>query len=200
MAMPYRFVCFLSFALTCLASCTQRPLPGIKEPLQGTPQERTERYFNSGIHQFGNSRAEIISNLGKPKRERTEKDLERARQLAPEERRYLLGHTSEPINQISELAYDGLSLRILKVNSPPYREFVYDISVTSDKYKLIWNLNVGRPRQEVRRILGNPSNSDDLKDSYRVVHSSNPEGYTDLVTFGYHEGLIIRIQFWLYLD
>jgi hypothetical protein len=151
---------------------------------------------------FGDTRAEIIRNLGKPKRERNESDLEKANELNAEERRYLLGHTSEPINHICELAYDGLSLRILKVNSPPYREFVYDLAVTSARYKMLWNLNVGSPRQEVRRILGDPSNPNALKDSYLVVHSGDPEGlgYTDLVTFNYHGNLVDTIHFWQYLD
>jgi hypothetical protein len=186
--------------LICFAFYCQHTKPRTEESFPATPQLRLERYFDTRSLMYGSSRAEIIRNLGKPKLERTEKDLEKAMQLSPDEKRYLLGHTAEPINQINELVYDGLSLRILKVNSQPYNEFVYDIIVTSDKYKFLWNLTVGSTRQEVIRILGNPSYSDDIKDSYDVVHSSPPEGYTDLVTFSYSKNRIIRIHFSLYID
>jgi hypothetical protein len=148
---------------------------------------------------LGNTRAEIIKNLGKPKRERTENDLRQANELPAEDARMVRGHGVE--NKIFELAYEGLILKIVKVNSPPYREFVYDMTVTSNRYKMLWDLNVGGPRQEVRRILGDPSDPNDLKDSYDVVHSGDPEvGYTDLVTFDYHDSLVSRIHFWMYLD
>ncbi|HOW86902.1 MAG TPA: hypothetical protein P5119_12960 [Candidatus Aminicenantes bacterium] len=174
----------------------------IEEPLPETPELRLELYFNARTRPFGNTRAEIIKNLGKPKLERTEKDLERAGQLTSEEKRYLLGHISVPINQIIELAYDGLLLRILKVNSPPYREFVYDMRVTSSRYRMLWNLNVGSPRQEIRRILGDPSNPNDTKDSYNVVDPDDLSGldYIDLLTFSYQGNLVDKISFWLYLD
>ncbi len=199
--MPRRLVCCLTLALGLFAFRCQHSKPRTEEPLPATPQLRLERYFDTRTQMFGTSRAEIIKNLGKPRLERTEGDLENAKQLNAEERRYLLGHRSEPINQISELAYDGLSLRILKVNSPPYREIVYDMTVTGTRYKMLWNLNVGSPRQEVRRILGDPSNPNDLKDSYLVVHSGDQGlGYTDLVTFSYLGSQVSRIHFWKYLD
>jgi hypothetical protein len=149
---------------------------------------------------LGSSRAEIIENLGKPKLERTGDDLRKANELTPEDVRLIRGHNTGAENEISELAYDGLSLKILKVNSPPYREFIYQITVTSDRYKMLWNLNVGSPRQEVRRLLGDPSRFEALKDFYQVVHSGNPMGYTDQVTFAYHDGLVSQTCFWLYID
>lgn len=191
--MPRRLLCVLPLVLSCLTCCSRRPLPG-------TPQQRLERFFDTRNQVFGNSRAEIIENLGKPKLERTDDDLSQENELTAEDRRLLLGHASEPINQITELVYDGLSLKILKVNSPPYSEFVYDLTVTSAKRKMSWDLNIGSPRQKVRRILGNPSRSDDLTDSYDVVHSGDPTGYTNLVVFTYHDSRVDRIRFWLYID
>lgn len=195
-----RLVCYLTLAMSLFAFRYQHSKPATEEPLPATPQLRLERYFATRTQMLGNTRAEIINNLGKPKWERTESDLEKAKQLTQEERRLLLGHRSEQINQINELAYDGLSLRILRVNSPPYRELVYDLTVTSARYKMLWGLNVGSPRQEVRRIFGEPSKSDELQDSYWVVHSTPPEGYTDLVIFGYRDDLVDRVRFWLYID
>ncbi len=115
--MPRRVACCLALVLSCCAIYCRHSRPRIEEPLPETPELRLELCFNARTRPFGNTRAEIIKNLGKPKLERTEKDLERAGQLTSEEKRYLLGHISEPINQIIELTYDGLLLRILKVNS-----------------------------------------------------------------------------------
>ena len=198
--MPRILARVLTLVLSCSAFYPQHPLVRTEEPLPETPQLRLERYFATRTQMLGNSRAEIMENLGKPKRERTDEDLRRANELTSEEARRIRGHDTGVENEIMELAYDGLYLRILKVNSPPYREFVYDITVTSDRYKMLWNLNVGSPRQEIRRILGKPSKSDELQDSYLVVHSSPPEGYTDLVIFGYHDNFVDRVRFWLYLD
>ena len=196
--MPRRLVCVLTLVLSCLASYCQHSKPRTEEPLPATPQLRIERYFDTRTQMFGNTRAEIIKNLGKPKLERTENDLRKANELTTEDARLVRGHGVE--NEIFDLAYEGLSIRILKVNSPPYRELVYDLTVTSARYKMLWGLNVGSPRQEVRRIFGEPSKSDELQDSYWVVHSTPPEGYTDLVIFGYRDDLVDRVRFWLYID
>ena len=196
--MPRRLACCVTLALSCFAFHCQHPKPRTEEPLPETPQLRIDRYFDARTQMLGNTRAEIVKNLGKPKLERTENDLKKANELTAEDARLVRGHGVE--NEIFELAYEGLLLKILKVNSPPYREFVYDMTVTSNRYKMLWNLNVGSPRQEVRRILGDPSSPNDLKDSYSVVHSGSPEGYTDLVTFSYHDSLVSRIHFWQYLD
>jgi hypothetical protein len=153
---------------------------------------------------FGDSRAAVISNLGKPKKLRTDKDLSKASELTAEDRRLIQGHFAGPNeNEITELAYDGLAMKILKVKSPPYREFIYLIEITSKKYRMSWNLDVGCQRKEVRRILGNPSRSDDGYDSYVVVHfddNGNPIGYEDQVTFRYHSNTVSRICFWSYID
>jgi integrase len=87
-------------------------------------------------------------------------------------------------NEVTELIYDGLSIRVLKVSSPPYREFVYDIRVTSDIYKMLWSLKVGRPRNEVRRILGDPSRSDGLDGTspYVFPHPATGKALTTVKT------------------
>lgn len=200
MSMPRRLTCGLMLVLSCFASYSQDLKSKTEEPLEATPQLRLERYFDTSTQMFGNTRAEIIENLGKPKLVRTENDLMAASELTREDARLVRGHGVE--NGIFELSYEGLLLKILKVNSPPYREFVYEMTVTSNRYKMLWNLNVGSPRQEVRHILGDPSNPHDLKDSYAVVHSGTPpEVYTpDLVTFNYRDSLVSRIQFWRCID
>jgi hypothetical protein len=196
--MPRRLACCVALVLSCFASHCQHSKPRTEEPLPATAQLRIERYFDARTQLLGNTRAEIVKNLGKPKLERTENDLKKANELTAEDARLVRGHGVE--NEIFEWAYEGLLLKILKVNSPPYREFIFYITVTSDRYRMPWNLNVGSPRQEVKRILGDPSKFEALKDSYRVVHSGNPSGYEDQVTLTYHDGRIIQICFWLYID
>ncbi len=202
MSMPRILVCFLSFALTCLTSGSQRALPKIERVLPGTLENRLEQYFSTGIHKFGNSRAEIIKNLGKPKLERTNTDLRKANKLSAIDERLIRGNGTRVENEIIELAYDGLLLRILKVNSPPHREIIYCIKVTGDRYKMLWNLNVGSPRQEVYRILGDPYRSrlDALEDSYSGAYSGDPTAYTGSVIFAYHGDLVSQISFWLDLN
>jgi hypothetical protein len=178
-------------------------LPKIEEPLQETSQKRLEQYFFAGMHKFGNTQAEIILNLGKPKRTRTGGDLSKSNELTSEDKRLIRGHGPGVENEIAELAYQGLSIKVLKVNSPPYREFIYDIRVANNIYKMLWNLNVGCSRNEVRRILGDPTRCDESKDSYVVVHSDakgDPVGYEDLVSFSYSDNAVSRILFWLNID
>ena len=178
-------------------------MPGTEEPLPGTPQQRLIRYFESVNMIFGKSRAEIIANLGTPKQISTEKELSRAKKLSPEDRRLIEGHDSETKNKIIESVYAGLSIRTLKVNSPPYREFVYDVTVTSNRYKMPWNLNVGSLHKDVRRILGNPARSADNREIYEVVYfddKGHPIGYIDHITFSFHGNTVSRIRWQMHLD
>jgi hypothetical protein len=133
---------FIAVALICFYSCSKSPAPRDEPPLEGSTPVRLCRYFNEGINQFGDSRLGIIANLGQPKQASTGEELDRKKKLDPEERRYIWGHGGEIKNEIIELVYNGLSIKILKVNSPPYREFVYNVTVTSSRYKMpgnMWN-------------------------------------------------------------
>jgi hypothetical protein len=194
----------VAVALICSCSCSWRQPPQTEPPLAGNIQVRLWQYFWKGINKFGDSRLGIIANLGQPKQAITGEELDRTKKLSQEERRYIWGHGAEIKNEIIELAYAGLSIRILKVNSPPYREFVYNVIVTSSRYKMPGNLNVGSRRPDILRFLGNPSGSNDRGDGYEVVQvDSGGEqlgGYTNFITFSYRGDSVSRISFWLYLD
>jgi hypothetical protein len=194
----------VAIALICSYSCSWRQPPQTEPPLAGNIQVRLWQYFWKGINQFGDGRLGIIANLGQPKQAITGEELGSTKKLSQEEKRYIWGHGAEIKNEIIELAYDGLTIRILKVNSPPYREFIYDMTVTSSRYKMPGNLNVGSKRKDVLRFLGNPSKSGDRRDAYEVVYvDSNGEqgaGYINQITFSYRGDSVSRISFWLYLD
>ena len=142
--------------------------------------------------------------MGQPKHTITGEELDRTKKLSPEERRYIWGHGAEIQNEIIELVYNGLSIKILKVNNPPYREFVYNVIVTSGRYRMPGNLNVGSKRQDVIRFLGNPSRSNDRGDSFVVVQvgdfGEQVGGYENSIIFSYRGESVSRISFWLYLD
>jgi hypothetical protein len=195
---------FIAVALIYLCSCSRPPSPQAEPPLEGSIPVRLWRYFNEGIDKFGNSRLGIIANLGQPKHAITGEELDRTKKLSPEERRYIWGHGAEIENEIIELVYNGLSTKILKVNSPPYREFVYNVIVTSGRYRMPGNLNVGSKRQDVIRFLGNPSRSNDRGDSFVVVQvgdfGEQVGGYKNSIIFSYRGESVSRISFWLYLD
>lgn len=194
----------VAVALICSYSCSWRQPPQTEPPLAGNIQVRLWQYFWKGINKFGDSRLGILANLGQPKQAITGEELDRTKKLSQEERRYIWGHGAEIKNEIIELVYAGLSIRILKVNSPPYREFVYNVIVTSSRYKMPGNLNVGSRRPDILRFLGNPSGSNDRGDGYEVVQvDSGGEqlgGYTNFITFSYRGDSVSRISFWLYLD
>jgi hypothetical protein len=194
----------VAVALICSYSCSWHQPPQTEPSLAGSIQVRLWQYFWKGINKFGDSRLGIIANLGPPKQAITGEELDRTNKLSQEERRYIWGHGAEIKNEIIELVYAGLSIRILKVNSPPYREFVYNVIVTSGRYKMPGNLNVGSKRQDVLRFLGNPFRSGDRGDAYDVVqvYDSGEQigGYIDQIIFSYRGDSVGRIRLWLYLD
>lgn len=190
--------------LILLASCARRPHPTMDIPLPETSQQRIFQYFRAVLNTFGNNRAEIISNLGEPNLIRTACDLSQAGELTAEDRRLIRGHGSGVENEIFELLYSGMWIKVLKVSSPPHQEGVYLLEVSSKRYKMPWNLGVGCQFKDVRRILGGPSLISDNGDyTYSVVHldeSGNPVGYEDSITFCYHKGKVERIRFWVQWD
>ncbi len=192
----------LIIILCCLASCSRHPVPKGEETSIGHPIQNQERYFEFVYSTYGNGWAKTVANLGKPRRVWTEKEYHQS------DKGTFRRYQADIDYDVVHLEYEGLSLEILKANGPPYEEYCRDIVISSDKYKMLWNLGVGSPREEVRRIFGDryPFGSDARKDIFIVIPENalgDPLGYEYKITIAYHADLIsqIRLQFYFeYVD
>ena len=103
-------------------------------------QARIDEMIEAGLaFPLGKSRAEITASLGPPR--------------AATVRRLRNQHDPAQIDELHELAYDGLRVLLYRVTGE-HREFVTDLSLTSAKYRVKWGLGVGSTKEAVRRVLG----------------------------------------------
>lgn len=151
-------------------------------------KETTPEVFQSRISQFvygglqliiGETVAEVTSNLGNPESFKTEKVKNR--------------HNPEQIDEINELFYDGLYIKIYKVTETN-KEFITDLSVTNDRYHMKWGLNVGSSNDEVKNILGSPSEEKHNVFIYRTDEAPSH------VSFYFRNGTVYRIDWSFYID
>ncbi len=151
-----------------------------------TFRDRLALYFDLRTSIFGRNRAEIIDKLGKP----VETTVERIRNR----------HQSDITDEIIRMLYDGLSVTIYKANYAPGKEFVWDMTVTSPRFKMPWGIDVGCSRDLVRQTLGPPTRVKDAVESYDVVYFPEGPGYINSLSFTYRDDRVSAIYFWLYID
>lgn len=144
-------------------------------------QKRINEFFEDGfVGGLGSKEEEVIKKLGPPKKIKREypnynKPLE---------------HNYESI----DLFYDGLHINIYK---DPYslREFVsIPDGLTSDKYKMKWELNIGCSKKHVLDTLGRPSWPNRTKDSLTYYAEGNN------LHFYFKEDKLIKIEWEYYID
>ena len=103
-------------------------------------QARIDEMIEAGLaFPLGKSRAEITASLGPPR--------------AATVRKLRNQHDPTRIDELHELAYDGLRVLLYRITAED-REFVTDLSLTSAKYRVKWGLGVGSTKEAVRRVLG----------------------------------------------
>jgi hypothetical protein len=147
---------------------------------------------------LGSTTAEIQNRLGTPVHLRVREVENR--------------HVDGQIDEIRELEYDGLVLKIYKVSEVPERELLMTIAVTSPRYEIGWGLKVGTNKEDVRRVLGNGSENVDCRlltqqggTTPAHMHGDCIWEYSDgdagsEVTFSFEKDRVYRIDWSFYVD
>ena len=121
-------------------------------------QARIDELIENGLaFRLGRSRAEITASLGPPR--------------AATVRKLRNQHDPAQIDELHELAYDGLRVLLYRITAED-REFVTDLSLTSAKYPVKWGLGVGSTKEAVRRVLGGGFTALAAPDSRIVPHEA----------------------------
>jgi len=142
-------------------------------------QAVTEFVYGGWDFALGETRDEIVRNLGEPLRITTTDVQNR--------------HNPDQTDHVYELFYHGLTVTIYKVTDTG-QEFLTDLCITSDTYSVKWGLHVGAPREQVVAVLGEPSGT--TKDSCRYETPDAPSS----VTFHLRKDRIEQIDWHFFLD
>ncbi|MGE5605784.1 MAG: hypothetical protein ACM3YE_08850 [Bacteroidota bacterium] len=119
-------------------------------------QQRIDEIIYEGLDfQFGETKSDIIKNLGEP--------------LKIVEKPITSRHRLDVSDKLYDLIYDGLEARIYHVTSDE-KELVLRILIENEKYKVKYGLNIGITEEYVVGILGPPSVKE--KDFYEFYDSN----------------------------
>lgn len=170
----------VTLLITFHSGCTKEKINIPDIPLNS----RLEQFVNNGlILKLGSSRSEIFNNLGNPKSTK----IEKVKNI----------HDPELTDEIHNLFYDGLRLKLFY--SPHYKnEFIFVITVSSNKYKILWDLTVGSSKNKVRTILGAPHSEDN--NVYHYIYESPESGFQDNVYFYFSNDVVESIEWSYYVD
>jgi len=122
---------------------------------------KNQEEFDTNGFYYGNTITEIKNKLGEPKNIKIN-DLKNV-------------HIENQIDKIYELYYDGLYIKIYK-NSSDQIELIKQITISSEKYKVKWDLNVGTPRNNILKVLGKP-NCESKNILYYIGEEVGPIGF-----------------------
>lgn len=144
---------------------------------------RVEQFsFNGFDFRLGTTEKEIIRNLGSPQKIRKEKI------------KNIYDHNQ--MDETIEIYYDGLYIKIYNVKAVDGdKEMIEAISVFSNKYKIKWGLNIGCSRQQVKDILGAPSEVDNEKLTYSLDGN-----FPHQFDFFIKDGKVYKIEWSYYMD
>jgi hypothetical protein len=145
-------------------------------------QEKVDEFVAEGLDfKLGKTKVEIVKNLGNPKTIRIQK--------VPN-----VHYPKYIVDEIHELFYDGFYIKLYKATETN-KEMVEYLSVTSDRYKVKWGLNIGTHKNKVRNLLGPP-----LKKEKSVYTYQDRDGYPDHVYFYFRDDRIYKIEWEYYHD
>lgn len=108
--------------------------------------------FASTIYKFGETVAEIEKNLGGL----VSKNVSTTENL----------HNKNQIDDIIELTYEGLFIKIYRTNLDEPKELIMKMIITSDKYITESDIQIGVEKSKVIEILGEPLSVEDTSISY----------------------------------
>jgi len=101
-------------------------------------------------------------------------------------------HNPELTDQIYELYYEGLFLRVYHVSATD-KDIIILVEVTSDEYPVMWDLTVGTTKEKVVEAFGEPDETN--LDTIRYLAGEFVMGF---VEFTFKDGLCSRVA-WHYL-
>lgn len=137
-------------------------------------QQRIDEVIYEGLDfNFGETRSEIIKNLGEP--------------LKITEKSVISRHRPELNDNLYDLVYEGLEARIYHVVADE-KELVLRILIKSEKYKVKYGLNIGVTDEFVLKTLGPPAIKQ--KDLYEFNDSN---GFAKL-RFYFDSNILHRIE------
>jgi hypothetical protein len=143
-------------------------------------QSRINEFINDGLDfKLGKTIGEIKQALGQPQKSNIRK---------VENRHY------PQIDEIHELYYQGLYMQIYKV-SATRKEFITNISISSDRYKLKWGLNVGSQKSAVKRVLGSPD-----KNEKNLFEYCDDITLVSCVSFHFSNEIVRKVDWDFYSD
>lgn len=119
-------------------------------------QQRIDEVIYEGLDfQFGETKNDIIKNLGEP--------------IKVIEKPITSRHRLDVSDKLYDLIYDGLEARIYHVTTDE-KELVLRILIENEKYKIKYGLNIGVTEEYVIGALGSPSTRE--KDYYEYYDSN----------------------------
>ena len=101
-------------------------------------------------------------------------------------------HNPEQTDQIYELSYEGLFLRVYHVSAID-KDIIILVEVTSDEYPVTWDLTVGATKEKVVEVFGEPDETN--LDTIRYLAGEFVMGFVD---FTFKDDLCSRVA-WHYL-
>ncbi len=167
--------------LIFLAACITCRSNSLQETGGEAFQEKVDEFIANGLEfRLGKTRAEIVRNLGNPRSIKIRK--------VPN-----VHYPEELVAEIHELFYDGLVVRLCEATEVN-KEFLEYFSVTSDRYKVKWGLNIGTHKDRVRYVLGTPTKEEESLYAYKYLM-----GYPHYVYFYFRDDRVYEIawEFWI---
>ncbi len=148
---------------------------------------KSDQFIDHGFaFKMGHTRARIIRNLGDP----LSVSVKRAKDPSP----FVTNPSDEIRDEIIELVYDGLYIVLYRA-AAENQELLQHVSITKDKYKLKWDLNVGVSKAAVIALLGKPSGERTDEVMYR-----NHQGVESYVAFHLSNDIVTKIDWWYSLE
>lgn len=141
---------------------------------------KKQKEFNNIGFLYGNETEEIKNNLGIPNETRII-DFNNL-------------HNKNQKDKIYELIYDGLYVKIYK-DSLNNSEKIMQITITSKKYKVKWDLNIGEEKEKIIEKFGDP-NEDKDNVLYYIGEVAAPIGFQ----FYLKDNKIIKINWNKFID
>jgi len=168
-----------AFLISCivLSGCAETTKKAVHE----TTGDNADKFIQHGWDfPLGRSRAKIIEGLGNPvavKAERAKPNIN------------IMDPAVEIADEIYELTYDGLVVVLYRA-AEEKKELLQQLTITSSKYKMKWDLHVGCTKHDVRTALGGPS--EEQVDSY--TYSRNQANGESSVQFSFEKDIVTRID------
>jgi hypothetical protein len=158
----------------------QPPAPPVIRQRTVGQQQRVERFIDDGRDfRLGNTREEIIANLGEPRSETVARIPNR--------------HDPQQTDRYYTIEYDGLTVEIYHVTAGD-RQLLDSVIITDARHPVKYDLGIGTAISHVTEVLGQPN---ERRDNTLIYEDA--EGL-DRVIFTPRNNRVSRIEWDYYVD